>query len=574
MSVDDKMVPIDPSEIKVGGWIGERLERTWKHNLLVLDWETDFLSPFQKHESSGGYVGLGKTLEALVRFAKHTGDPKLLQLREHVVASLFSAQQADGYLGMMIPEHRIDTLWDVHEMAYLILGMIADWRYFRNNESLERASAMGSYLVERLTAERMVGINEDRNSVELKTIGLDRAMIALHQETGEARYLDFCIQIQDLLNWDLGIVQGRHGKIEGHIYAYLTRCLAQLELYNLTGESALLRQTERALHFLRAEGGLVVTGSCGQTECWHSDQDGTGDLGETCATAYLIRLLGKRLRLRGDLDGGNLMERAIYNALFAAQAQEGRPLRYYAPFSGPRTYWDLDTYCCPGNFRRIVSELPEMIVYKQDGGLTINLYTDTELNTEIQGRSSSLRMETDYPSSGVISIVLDSGAPAEFPLRLRIPAWCLHYSAEINGQKIIPSKQNGHLQIHRTWRPGDKVALNLKMDWRFHHGSGKQEGKVSVLRGPVLYCVNPDRNLALGKNDLAGLTLLASPPTLQIPEPAVHSGESACLIEARLPNSDDKAEVLLSEFCDPGGRETYFSISDPGIAVDDELLFF
>jgi DUF1680 family protein len=572
MTVDDRMHRIDPSEITVGGWIGERLERTWKHNLLVLDWDQDFLAPFQEHRSSGGYVGLGKTLEALVRFARHTAEPDLLNLREHVLKALFDSQQTDGYLGTMVPEHRIDTLWDVHETAYLILALVSDWRYFRNEDSLDRARAMGTYLTDRLTPERILSINADKNAIELKTIGLDRAMIALYQETGEEKFLDFTLRVQDLLHWDLGIVEGRHGKIEGHIYAYLTRCLAQLELYNLSEDPGLLGQTERALHYLKSEGGLVVTGSCGQTECWHSDQDGTGDLGETCATAYLIRLLDKRLRLSADLNEGNLMERAIYNALFAAQSPDGRPLRYYAPFSGPRIYWDRDTYCCPGNFRRIVSELPEMIVYKHGAGLSVNLYSPAKLNTEIASGQVDLRIETDYPASGFVSVLVNPESAAKFPLRLRIPAWCDQYDVLVNGQEIDTSDRDGHLLIDRTWQPGDTVSLDFQMDWRFHRGFGKQEGRVSVLRGPVLYCLNPERNPDLGEDDVGGLTLLADSPSLRIPEPATHPGETSCLLRALGSDSANDLTVTFTEFCDPGGLETYFPISDPDTAVDDELL--
>jgi DUF1680 family protein len=45
------------------------------------------------------------------------------------------------------------------------------------------------------------------------------------------------------------------------------------------------------------------------------------------------------------------MERTIYNALFAAQDPKGRKIRYFTPFTGPRAYFDLDGFCCPGNFR-------------------------------------------------------------------------------------------------------------------------------------------------------------------------------------------------------------------------------
>ena len=36
--------------------------------------------------------------------------------------------------------------------------------------------------------------------------------------------------------------------------------------------------------------GLLLTGSGGQWEIWTDDQDGRGELGETCATAYQLRV--------------------------------------------------------------------------------------------------------------------------------------------------------------------------------------------------------------------------------------------------------------------------------------------
>ena len=59
--------------LRLSGWIGERHKLTWQGNLLALDWDKDFLSPFEaKDRVAGLYVGLGKTIEALSRFAAQT----------------------------------------------------------------------------------------------------------------------------------------------------------------------------------------------------------------------------------------------------------------------------------------------------------------------------------------------------------------------------------------------------------------------------------------------------------------------------------------------------------------------
>jgi hypothetical protein len=59
------------------------------------------------------------------------------------------------------------------------------------------------------------------------------------------------------------------------------------------------------------------------------EPDGRCSLGETCATAYQFRVYDCHVRLEGDSRYGDLMERIIYNALFAAQSPDGRRIRYY-----------------------------------------------------------------------------------------------------------------------------------------------------------------------------------------------------------------------------------------------------
>ena len=71
-------------------------------------------------------------------------------------------------------------------------------------------------------------------------------------------------------------------------------------LYRDEPDERLLRTTRRAMDFLTRRDGLVISGTCGDHECWHDTQSGTTNLGETCATAYLLRTLDDLLRLEGD----------------------------------------------------------------------------------------------------------------------------------------------------------------------------------------------------------------------------------------------------------------------------------
>lgn len=54
------------------------------------------------------------------------------------------------------------------------------------------------------------------------------------------------------------------------------------------------------MDFLLADDGLLVTGSCGEGECWHDTQSGLQNTAESCTGIYTIRLLDSLLQLEGD----------------------------------------------------------------------------------------------------------------------------------------------------------------------------------------------------------------------------------------------------------------------------------
>src|SRR5208283_2932404 len=95
---------------------------------------------------------------------------------------------------------------------------------------------------------------------------------------------------------------------------------------------------------------------------------GTINLGETCASTYMLFWLDELMRREGKPVYGDMMERVVFNTLFGAQSPEGRHLRYYTALDGPRRYFPTDTYCCPSNYRRAVATLPDLVYYRIENG--------------------------------------------------------------------------------------------------------------------------------------------------------------------------------------------------------------
>lgn len=585
---DDRLWPLAPGQVKAGGEIGRRIDVTINNNLLVLDVDKDFLKPFLERKGvSGGYIGLGKLIDSAVLLGAATGDPKVIARKDHLIGKIIASQEPDGYLGLFPPEQRVSGLWDVHEVQYIIWGLLEDHRYFKSARSLEAAKKAADHLIAHWAKIPADWGTKTGVATHVAVTGLERTMLGLHRTTGDKKYLDFVMNERALAKWDLPIVIGRRPGIEGHIYAYMARCLAQLELYGspagsaMEGRESLMVPTRRALDFMTRNDGLMVTGGGGQWEIWTDDQDGRGELGETCATAYQLRVYDAMLRQQGDPYWGDLMERTIHNTLFAAQSPDGRRLRYFAPTEGPRIYHPTDTYCCPCNYRRIVAELPGFIYYRTGDGIAVNLLAASQAQmANVGGTRVRISQETKYPAEGEVVFTLAPEAEARFTLAVRIPRWAAGARLTMEGKAIAaePVKPGEFARINRLWKPGDKIRLELPMEFRLVKGRQRQAGRVAIVRGPQVFCLDPAQHKAIEKLDGADLgRITLDPATLKaVADDTIHPGGIAATVQAWKASFGLSAkgdfELKLTEFPNPEGKQTYFRLRDAKGAVDDELL--
>lgn len=570
--------PVDIRQVRVGGEIGRRIDITVENNLLAMDLDGDFLQPFRERTAGSGYIGLGKTLDALARLAYYSGDARVAEKKDLAVREILSLQEPDGYLGFFKKEARIQSLWDIHEMSYLIYGLLTEYELFNNEKALAAAVKGADYIINGWQAEPVRTTENWDITVYMGATGMEPTLLRLYGITRDARYLDFCRDFRKLAAWDGLIVSGRWGPIQGHIYAYLSRCLAQLMLYDITPEEGLWTNTRKALDYMLKGEGLTITGACGQHECWHNTQEGAANLGETCATAYAIRWWDDLLRREGEVLYGDLMERAIYNALFAAQSPDGRRIRYYTPFEGTRVYHEGDTYCCPCNYRRIISELPRMIYYTSEDGIMVNAYTPSTATLPLPGGDTvEIAQETAYPQNGHVILKLTPTAAREFTLRLRLPRWSAKPEIAVNGTPWAFGQEPGSfLAIKRDWKPGDTVNMRFPEALRLVKGRAAQSGRVAIMFGPLVFTLNRAHNPALKEADLRMITI--DPATLSgpVPDDSVHPGGLACSVKAWqtthwFPHAEHDWELKLTEFTDPGGEMTYFHVPNPNdqALVDD-----
>jgi DUF1680 family protein len=161
--------------------------------------------------------------------------------------------------------------------------------------------------------------------------------------------------------------------------------------------------------------------------------------------------------------------------------------------------------CCPPNLARVLTGLG-MYAYgsgplgASGNALFVHLYT----GGRVQHEGVVFQMETNYPWSGLVQIKVQKAAPGlgqtDFPLALRVPAWCKQQRLNINGVETPLEPTKGYSIIERQWREGDIIELRLDMPVRMIEANPLLRadiGKRAVMRGPLVYCVEEADN---GKN--------------------------------------------------------------------------
>ena len=584
---------------RLGGAFGQHADAMMKGNLLRLDMEKVFISPFrQRITPNARYIGLGKTLDAGVHFAALTGDSEITAWKDKWIAELIGTMDPDGYIG--ISPRGAPYEWSkfgVHERGPIILALANDYRFFGHRKSLEAARKIADCMLAEWPA--------DMNSPEKMLLWtVEYPLIRLSEISNDSKYTDF-VRARffpgDKLDKQWSPVTL---PMEGHVYGWCDNCINMLDLNRHYPHPALTAAWPQMIGWLK-DGGSVPTGEFCETERWtrgqatrnKSAEPETSEpllptkVGESCAKFYVVQLLDRLNRMEPDVFYSDVIERTFYNGLFAAMSPDGRQLSYSLSVEGTRSYWNLDTYCCPGNLRRAFAYLPYYFYSLGDGRIAVNLYGESEARLKLKtGTTITLVQETDYPASGKIRFRVEPSAPVKQSIDFRIPAWCKTPAVLLNGQSVAGTPRPGmFLTIDREWTAGDTLELDFPMEWRWIAGIRTQKGTAALARGPVIYSLDPGGS---------GLDYVDAAKTVKfVEQDAVHQAAYERLEQITLdpasvsaPKSGTggfTAEVkgwpgrsgesqertfVFRTFDQPEGRKIYFNLSSPEVAVKDELF--
>lgn len=472
-----------------------------------------------------------KWLEAVAWTLGWERDAELERAAEAVITEIADAQQPDGYLDTYFALDRAAERWtnlrDMHELycaGHLIQAAIAHHRATDGDRLLTVARRLADHICDTFGP----AAEGKRHGVPGHE-GIEMALVELAREIGDPRYLHQAGFFLDTRGH--GLIGGSPyhqdhepfrsmDRLVGHAVRAVYLAAGAADLCAETGDPALRAALDRLWENVTTRQ-TYISGGIGahhQGESFGADYElpNARAYAETCAAIGSVMWNWRLLALEGDARYADAMETALYNGFLAGLSLDGRAYFYENPLSDDgahrRQPW-FDCACCPPNIARLLASLPGYLYGLSAEGVWLHLYAGGAARLGFAGgRHIVLHQHTRYPWDGEVTIEVEADGP--FDLHLRLPAWCeAGASLTINGRPHDePLSPGSYARLRRHWRPGDTVRLDLPMPVRrveCHPYAAENLGRVALMRGPLLYCLEGVDHPGL---DLCDLVLPADVP--------------------------------------------------------------
>lgn len=500
-----------------------------------------------------------KYLEALAWEIGRTGDTALQRTFDSVVARVEAAQEADGYLSTSFGREGQRPRWsdlewghELYCLGHLFQAAVARLRTGHGaDDRLVRVATRAADLVCEVFGP--AGIQSICGHAEVE-VGLTE----LARATGEERYLQQAkLFVERHGNGTLRDIEfGRSyyqddvpvrdaDVLRGHAVRANYLSAAAVDVAVDTGDDELLSALTTQWRNTVARRTYITggQGSHHQGEAFGEDWVLPPDraYSETCAAVGSVMFSWRLLLARGSAEYADLIERTLFNVVATSPSAEGTSF-FYAntlhrrtpaapvaldevsprPSSSLRAPW-FEVSCCPPNVARTFASLAAYFATKDERGIQLHQYAPAEIATALEGdRRVALRVETDYPVSGVIRVTVDESPATAWALTLRVPAWAGSGRVTVRGADGSVDEReaaSGWAVVDRVFARGDVVELDLPIRPRFTSPDPHIDavrGTVAVERGPeVLSLESVDLAAAgLGETDIADLEVDTTvPPT-------------------------------------------------------------
>ena len=299
-----------------------------------------------------------------------------------------------------------------------------------------------------------------------------------------------------------------------HAYSHVNALSSAMQAYLVDGDAKHLQAAKNGFDFVLAQS--FATGGWGPNEGFIVP--GSGELGDSLHTTHAsfetpcgayahFKAARYLMSVTGDSRYGDSMERVLYNTVLGAlpMKPDGTAF-YYADYNGngAKTYFEYKCPCCSGTLGQIVADYGISSYFVSERSVFVNLYAPSHLRWQRRGGTVTLQQTTAYPLDSAIDIAVGTATPQTFSIALRIPAWAGSGTAiAVNGKRVAQTITPGaFLAVRRTWKNGDRIALELDRPVRLEAVDAKHPDLLAVMHGPLALFAVGDRFLPLKRDAL------------------------------------------------------------------------
>ena len=523
-------VPVQAVTLDDQSFWGQRRKVTLEKSMPTMFAELEkhgTLDNFRRLEGKSNAARIGplytdsdiyKWLEAAAFFLASAPNAALQKQVDTAIEVIGGAQEPSGYLNTYYQgdreKLRFTEMFRSHELyclGHLLQAGIALQRANGDHRLLDIGTKYADYI--------LATFGPDKKPASTGHPELEMALIELTRQTGDPRYRDFAgyllsgveterlhLKPEQTTYMFSGVPFISRTEFVGHAVRAMYAACGATDYYAETGDPAYRTTLDRLWkdamsHKMYITGGV---GSRAQGEAFGEpfELPNAQAYTESCAAIANYMWNWRMLAVEGESRFADVMERALFNGINSGMSLDGTLYCYRNPLEsrGEKIRNDFyDTDCCPPNIERTMGALPGYFYSTNAQGVVVNLYGSSTLNWHLEsGQAFRMQQTTNYPWQGSVDFTIEPATPAEFSLLLRIPAWSKTTQLTVNGQ-AQPTLPGQFAEIHRTWKPGDKVHLVLDMTPRLTEANAlvrENAGRVAVERGPLVYCLEkPDQPL-------------------------------------------------------------------------------
>ena len=470
---------------------------------------------------------VAKWIEGASYLIKKSPEPELEKIIDEVVCDIEKNQLPCGYFNsyyLTLEPNNIFTNRDQHELycaGHLIESAIAYYEATGKKKFLELILKYVDYIEKRFKIDRDTPFaTPGHEEIEL-------ALVRLYNLTGSKKHLDLArffvcergknIKEGNFIDWADSKYSQSHDEpknqhtAEGHSVraCYLYSAMADLALNDNDEE---LKVACESIFDDIVNHKMYITGGIGSTYLGEAftvpyDLPSEGAYAESCASIALIFFAQRMLNLTGEKKYADVIERILYNGFLSTFSLDGKSFFYVNPLEivpknhtrhasvknkdplPPMTRFEVfECSCCPPNIVRFLGSLGSYIYTYDDMGIYLQQYINSEATFNIGGKEITLTQKTNYPKNGKISLT----ASEDVTVYVRVPEYLCGENTPTSGYIPLKLKANREQTIEFEI-PTMLVSASEQVKDAF--------GKVALVRGPVVYCLEGHDN----ENELFGI---------------------------------------------------------------------